>query len=715
MPAGQDFIFFLQDKERRFWSVADDGSVVLSNAPYVLKYSPDGWQDIVVKNVRNRKYWGIDRGVSLPFKYVEDGAKILKHIFYTIGTEASVFLVICEQRAEYTPGVSYGYWYKQIFRAEIDLPTFQHDGPVVTANTLEDGIAEHLKANENTVYEFDLDEYVKNDGVTLRNSFQAITDEGYSADGAYYFGNHIVGLTVTNVEIASAGSGRSVSRTKVANSNSAIRATNEHFIEATTNTTVSFEYDFDIVVQYTPSSPAINPAAQFLVVVRRIDAAGFSDLQEILLQRYAADGIPGTYNLAGTFDMEIREGDRLFLYSFCNIAGATGDAQIRCLYPVTDSTIFKAVLDTRLATSYTPVISAQSLFPEFINRMTGGEYSAETSPYLITHANKKFTSGDAIRGVAGAKLKLSFAQFFEFFDTYDAVGIRESAKQVLFGRKADLTDNDNPINLGAANRLKSKLDKSFSFNELAIGWPDIKSEQGMLNGKNEVNTTANFTFGTTKTPAKLQKVARVKTSCYDIETIRIEGANKDTTSKTQDNDPYVLHTTDTLIAASGDIPAHYELNREYNVFVTGVDQVDSVFNLALSPKNCLLNGSDWYRSCLYKHDGKTLKFLGSDRNEAMIYNDGVTQIIENADYPVSLMADPFFTPVILEAEFDSLDDLLDNMEAAPISSFEFTFEGQTYKGILIENSVNPKTYKKQTMQFLSHPDNGLTKLIQYYG
>lgn len=712
---GADFIFFLQDSNRRFWGISEAGDVVLSNAPYALKYSPDGWQDTTVKNVRNRKYWGIDRGVSLPFKYPEDCARILKHIFYTLGADASVFLVICEQRLAYTPGVSYGYWYKQIFRAEIDLPTYLHDGPVVTCNTLEDGIAKHLKANENTPYEFELNEYVKNDGVVLRNSFQAITDEGYSIDPVYYFGNHIIGLDVTNVEIASAGSGRSVSRTKVTNSNSAIHATDEYFLQAEVDTTISFEYDFDITVQYTPSSPAINPAASFLVVVRKLDSTGTYVDQQILLQRDPLDGIPGSYNLAGTFDMDLQTGDRLFLYAYLTVEGASGDAQIRCLYPVTDTTIFKATMDTRFPTTYTAVTSPQTLFTEFINLMTDGEYTAETCPYFVTHANKKFTSGDAIRGVAGAKLKLSFAQFFEFFDVYDAVGIRESAKQVLFDRKAALTDNDNPINLGTANRLKVKLDKSFSFNELAIGWPDIKSEQGMLNGKNEVNTTANFTFGTTKTPAKLQKVSRVKTACYDIETIRIEGANKDTTSKTQDNDAYVIHTTDTLIAASGDIPAHYELNREYNAYVTGVDQVDSVYNLALSPKNCLLNGSDWYRSCLYKHEGKTLKFLGSDRNEEMIYDDGATQIIENADLPVSLMASPFFTPVVLEAEFDSLDDLLDDMETFPTSSFEWEFEGQTYKGILLENSVNPKTYKKQTMQFLSHPDNDLTKLIQYYG
>lgn len=704
---GADFIFFLQDGNRRFWGISEADDVVLSNAPYALKYSPDGWQDIVVKNVRNRKYWGIDRGVSLPFKYVEDGARILKHIFYNRGADESVFLVICEQRLAYDPGVSYGYWYKQIFRAEIDLPTFLHDGPVVTCNTLEDGIAKHLKANENTPYEFELDEYVKNDGINLAASLSFLAIEQLQTTNTPTYGYALlwpsftyVGTDGTSPNVVGLSQTSEEWQSNTANDDN--RFLTNYFLEASDAATVRLMGSITL---------QIDNAVNVKLYVRNSNG-----IRTTLIDfTPTAWGSPVPFTETATFDIDetftLAAGEQLFLISsLTDSLAIAGQGSV-----IYSEFILKGETVARYATTYTAVTTPQTLFTEFINRMTGGEYTAETCPYFVTHANKKFTSGDAIRGVAGAKLKLSFAQFIEFFDVYDAVGIRESAKQVLFDRKAALTDNDNPINLGTANRLKAKLDKSFSFNEMAIGWPDIKSEQGMLNGKNEVNTTANFTFGTTKTPGKAQKASRIKTSCYDIETIRIEGANKDTTSKTQDNDPYVLHTTDTLIPVSGVIPAHYELNREYNTFVTGVDQISSVYNLALSPKNCLLNGSDWYRSCLYKHEGKTLKFLGSDRNEEMVYDDGTDQIIENADLPVSLMDDPFFTPVILEAEFDSLDDLLDSMETFPISSFEWEFEGETYKGILLENSVNPKTYKKQTMQFLSHPDNDLTKLIEYYG
>lgn len=715
---GPEFIFFLQDAKRRFWGLDADGSVRLSANPYPLVFSPDGWADIGIKNVRNMKYWAIDRSASLAFKYVEDGAKILKHIFYTRGVEDSVYLVICEQKLAYTPGVSYGYWYKQIFRSEIDLSTFLHEGAVVTANTLEDGLAKHLKANENTVYELDFDgEYVKMDGVVMHNSFNAIIDPGYSGTGSYYFKNHIIGLNVTNVEIQSAGSGRAVSRTQVSNSNSAIHATGQYFMRGTTTTTVNFEYNFDILVEYTPTSPAINPAASFFVVVRKLDGTGAYVDQQILLQRDPLDGIPGAYNLAGTFSMDIEEDQFLYLYAFLTVEGASGDAQIRCTYPITDGTIFKATFETRQATTYIPFKRPQQIFADLVDRMTGGEYVAEDCMLFgsLYHLQKVFTSGDAIRENLNPKLKISFAQFFEYFDTLDAVGIRELNGEVLMHRKASLIDFTDPIDLGEVNRPKLKFQRSLQFNELAIGYPDVKNESGQLNGKNEVNTTSNFTFGTTKTPAKLQKISKIKASCYDIENLRIEAANKTTTDNRADNDVYVVHIGDTLVAGTDGVPDHYELNRSYNAYVTGVDEVESVFNLALSPKNCLRNSADYLRSCFWKYEGKTLRFTSADRNSGMIYNNGAVQIIENADEPVIEWPDPFFTPVVLEVEVDSLDDLLDQLDESPIRAMQFTFEGETYLGIPIESSINPGTLKKQTFQLLSHPDNDLSNLIDYYG
>jgi len=155
-------------------SVIANGKIVLKNKPYLLEFSPEGWDGIAVQNILNRRYWGIDRSVSVPLSYVQDGAKILKHILLNKGIEESVYLVIAKQEIDYTPGVSYGYWYKQIYRGEVDFSTYDHSGVKVTCNTLEDGLPKYLKANENTTYELPMNVadaiFVKMDGIKLHES-----------------------------------------------------------------------------------------------------------------------------------------------------------------------------------------------------------------------------------------------------------------------------------------------------------------------------------------------------------------------------------------------------------------------------------------------------------------------------------------------------------------------------------------------------------------
>lgn len=101
MPAGHDYIWAIQDKDFRFWKRLPDGSITIDAQPYLLEYSPIGWQDMAVQNVRNRRYWAIDRTVTGQLSFVGDGADILKYILLTRGTEEPVFITILEQQLSY--------------------------------------------------------------------------------------------------------------------------------------------------------------------------------------------------------------------------------------------------------------------------------------------------------------------------------------------------------------------------------------------------------------------------------------------------------------------------------------------------------------------------------------------------------------------------------------------------------------------------------------
>jgi hypothetical protein len=697
---GSDYIFFLQDKLNRFWGLDSSGNVVLNANPYPLVFSPDGWDDTTIKNIRNKKYWAVDRTVSASFKYVEDAAKILKYIFYTRGVEESVYLAICEQRLVYTPAVEYGYWYKQVFKSEIDFSVYEHNGAYVTVTTAEEGLAKHLKANENTVYEFPLYnpgvEKVKLDGIVLNASANFINPEfpDVGASGPHGSANYVLPISFINKEGGSTGVAflSSTFENISGSPSSYFPASNNYFF-------------------YTVKAITIRIVGSIKADFGSPQSCNFKIQDNYNTVHFNAN--PGGSLYTGItvipFDVTVSlpADTKLFFW----VADPLGDT-----IDYLDSDI-SIKLDTRFEPTYIPFLRPQFLFNELIIKMTNGEYSAEDCEYFndLHHANKVFTSGNGIRNLIGATLKISFSQFFSFFDTFDAVGIREKSKKVLFDRKFNLTDTATVIDLGEISRPSIKFDKSFPFNELAIGYPDVKNENGMLNGKNEVNTTFNFSLGTTKTPRKYDKVSPVKVSCYDIENIRIETANKDTTDNKSDNEPYAIHITNTLIPGSGIIPAHYELNRDYNAFVSGVDQISSVFNLIFSPKNNFLRSGDFIRSSFYKCDNKTFKFLTADRNKNMAYVNGANIVVESADVPMADLAVPFFTPIIIDAEVNAPEDLNDELDDNPLQIFQFTFEGNTYKGISLENSVNPKRNKKQTFSMLSVPDNDLTPLIDYYG
>lgn len=99
---GSEFLYFIKADPTHFYAMEDSGLVV-STTPRPLEFSPDGWQDISIQNTRNKKYWGIDRTITIPYSFVEDGAGILKSIFYKYGVESKAYLTICQQQLDYKP------------------------------------------------------------------------------------------------------------------------------------------------------------------------------------------------------------------------------------------------------------------------------------------------------------------------------------------------------------------------------------------------------------------------------------------------------------------------------------------------------------------------------------------------------------------------------------------------------------------------------------
>jgi hypothetical protein len=289
----------------------------------------------------------------------------------------------------------------------------------------------------------------------------------------------------------------------------------------------------------------------------------------------------------------------------------------------------------------------------------------------------------------------------------------ENGSKVDIMARPDMVDVNTFIDLPepASDSFKVSIAKEFLYNELEIGYPEIKNDVGVLNGNDEFNTKFLFGIGTTKSPAKMDKVSKIKTSPYEIEKIRVTTFNKNTTDYKDDNDLFSIYIEDTLHPASGIIPAHYLLDRSLNTGATGLIEPETVFNLQLSPKRNLKRNGRWLKSSLYKADAKILQFKTSDKNDKLISGG----LVEKADEPIADLGDKFFEPVIFTGNFPAPENLLDLLDLNPLQVFRFTFYGDYYKGILIEASISQSNRKEQQYILLSCAGNDLTKLIDYYG
>lgn len=706
---GADYIFCLQDKNYNFYKIAVDGSVVLSSQPYFLNFSPAGWDELAIQNVRNKKYWGIDRSVTIPLAYLEDGAKIIKQVFYTDNAqEDSLYLSIASQQLDYTPGVGYKYWYKQIFRAEVDLTSFVHNSSRVTCTTLEDGLPKYLKSNENTANEYPLNVpeavTIKMDGINLRQGLNYSNVDGLNIQVGGATNGQL--LPCENVSV----DGNSTGVQYMSETYEVVGLASNVFTAANTNFLVKNIGAINITFNVTGVLNFFcNQATASVAQVRiffGIGNAGAS-VSNIPLTPIINLSVNCTYQFDYNLPITLAPNQYLFMYAISTLTGTSAS------YQFTQQSKFNVGFISRQNTTYIKGFRLQYLFEKTVANLTESAYQAAISSLLENYKTVVITCGDAIRGKVDAVLKMSFSDLFQFLDSIDSVGLLVNANTINILAKKDMVDVNNIIELPSPNldTFKVSLAKEYLFNELEIGYPELSNEVGLLNAVEEFNSKFLFSTGTSNAPAKLDKVSKIKTSCYEQERIRITTFQKDSTDDKSDNELFAIHIEDNLQPAIGEIPAHYLIDRSLNASASGIIERDTIYNLFLSPKRNMYRNGPFLRSSLYKGDYKTFFYKVADRNNALIC-DGV---VEKANENVGGLGDKFFTPILFDGEFPVTSNILDMLAANPLQVFQFSINGTTYKGIMIKSAVSGNKTSSQNYQFLSTADNTLTNLINYYG
>jgi hypothetical protein len=672
---GKQFIYFLFDENNNSYYQYGD-TVLLSASLKPLEFTPDGWKKIQIQNQRNGTYFAIDRSFTLPLDYVKDGAQILKHIYYNYGAEAKVYMSICEQRL-YFDATHYGFYYTLLYRGEIDLAQLKHDGAKVTVNIMEGGIVKFIKAYENTKYEIPVDVPdavdILMDGVDLQAS------ANYTIQTGNVGGLHLPGWLFINSE----GTSLNVE-------------TNTVYLRAgSINTSTSDEW----IIKNIGGDPITFTLSGFVKVrasANGIYIFGFETSGGTQIAVYSNTSFQGGVDTTIQINVTVtlQPGEKLFsIASWSNtlflLSYLDGDLKASFISRYKDTTI--------------KALRPLYVFQQLISKITDGAYTAQ-STYLQSIQDVVVTCGDAIRGLTGAKIKTSLRDFFTSYNSDFGIGMGMLGADLRLEEKAYWVQYTDFIDLGEVSKMKVSPASDLLVNNIKVGTPD--QEYDDVNGKQEFNTTHEYSAPITRVAKELNLVSVYRNDCYGIEFTRLNLDGKDTTDNDSDNDVFKIHIED-----NPRVDGFYHLDRSLNAGATGLLSPSTVFNLYLTPARAIRRNGNYIRSLFYKLDSKFLKFQTTDKNSAVVAG-GIT---ENADIQIATLDAPLFSCNYLEFETKVPVDILELLKANPLKAFAGTWAGFAFVGIPDKVSVQPGENGAQTFKLLAGPTVDLTQLISIDG
>lgn len=605
---------------------------------------------------------------------------------------------------------SYGYWYKRVYRGEVDWSTFDHTGPKVTCTTLEDGLPKYLKANDKTVYEFLMNVpeaiYWDADGIKLHEKANYQDTDGVEFSQEFLLSDR--GLTPTTFLGSEGDNSGIILQTQNIASYASFAAliAQDNCMMQNLNT-----YPVTIIITGKIQFRCIRQSGTWSIRFRYLTSSSTIPTQNDH-EAWTGSGVlvPGqTYTHDYSLSITLNPNDRLY-FEGIYLGGISGDPCIE----FTSNSKASIVFITRKPSSYLRAFRPQYLFEQLINKITEGNYTAAVTAFFEANKTKVLTCGNAIRGLDDAVMKISFEDFFKFWDSIYSVGIIDRGTTVDFAEEGDLVDFADVIDLNEPdiNTFKVSVAKDLLINEVSFGFPDIRNDIGVLNGNEEFNSNSLFSIDSTVLTGKLDKISPIKASCYEIEKICITTFQKDTTDYKNDNDNYAVHIEDTLQPASGSIPAHYKIDRSLNALVTaGLIEPDTIFNLWFSPKRSFIRNGLHVHGRFYKADTGVFYFRSANKNSKLVC-DGVT---EAADVNIGSLTAQIATPWIIDLETSPPDELISLLDLNPLQALRFPFQGNTYLILLEKISIASSSKKSQQIQGRSAASNNLTKLINYSG
>lgn len=692
--------YFLLDNQNRSYYL-DNGVVKKSALPRPLSSTPDGWEDLEEEFGAADTYFGLTRSLSLDNKFVDDGAEILRQLYFKgRGFEEEVYLLIMRKNRD--TGI-----FEEEYKAKVDMSTASNeiDGGV-SVHTVEGGLVNDLNANEGATYEIPCDETnpdvikIKFNGVNLSDKLNYETSELDLTAATQGVGiAYVIPITYINNE------GDSVGLTPGSPNYDEFRVVNPgdyfNYVDNSQNYFITSKFQVN------------NARLQGEIKVRAVDDGRVFTLYLIDTATHNLDKLGEDLVPANTDKTFILNAQRnlipnnkyfLILYDF-------GPQQHKIKFYQTDVSVS---LSTRNPESTAYALRPLTLLQNLVSKISNGKYTADSSLFR-THNNIPTTCGDALRNIdrtaANAPIKnyLIKTTFKDFFQSYNAIydiGIKIIDNVLYIERKADLYKDDAEIfDMGEVSDLKIDVASEYLGTSLKMGYPDQQYDQRA--GKYEYNSLSEFKLPVTVSNKVLDWSSKYRGDSFGIEFIRTTLTQKDTTDSSGDNDVFLVNIEDQPQEDST-----YLVRRKNYDSITGV-QDNTVYNIEeMTPKRQLLAHGPYLRSLLYHLPTDKISLSTAPKNKELVTVSGGVATAEKTDVPVSQLGDPIFIPLWLNFTAPVPYTFAKTMSQIGTGHIAIRKNGRILYGLPIGSmKAKPATQEPQEWRLLMSPKTSLSTIL----
>lgn len=530
MLSKETFLFFLQNGQGQSYYRKPNGGIDYINAPTWLPESPHGWFDQELSFGRNNRYWGLNRSYTQTFTFYNDGADILRYLFYKKkGIEEPVYLVVL--KLDDSTDI-----YQPYFKGEVDLSHMEDDVVAgVKANILEGGLQKLIKAYENTVFEIPCDGSIAENVEVLMQGimFKAV------------FNYNVLPFTVRDQAFYAP----IVFGTKQGNDVGVIK--NDQKYQAYDITRL-LDPTYDLGVYKCPNN-------------------AFSSIKAVPGMRVIGSWLPSATTTAGHLFIATSLGTKHDLIATSTLAAnttysfdvtfdlAAGENMYLCFEstgstPTLSSTQISFQFNSQFNDTTTFGIQPFDLLNLLLKKVANAaslpgfplHYDLK-SDLLLQNKNLVLTSGMALRQETNAVIKTSISHFFESFDALLSVSMGVEAvttglgEQLFFESLRYTLDTTN-VNMALGEVAEFKITPALDlfFDVAKVGYPEQKYDEQQ--GNQEFNTTSQYRGPVKRVQKEFKKISVYRGDSNGIEYTRYLTGNTNVSNNKSDNDVFIINT-----------------------------------------------------------------------------------------------------------------------------------------------------------------------------